>query len=93
MDVSIALGHLMNFFAPAVGVGSIASACAKLIWRRKLKSSSLASLALLTFGAGALALVGGLLVFGRDGKMATYGALVLVSATLEWLLQKGWQAR
>jgi hypothetical protein len=84
MDVSIALGHLMNFFAPAVGVGFIASAFAKLIWRRKLKSSSLTSLALLTFGAGAVALVGGLLVFGRDGKMATYLALVWVVALVLW---------
>ena len=84
MDVSIALGHLMNFFAPAVGVGFIASALAKLLWRRTLKSSSLASLSLLTFGAGALALVGGLLLFGRDGKMATYAALVAAVALVLW---------
>jgi hypothetical protein len=43
--------------------------------------------------AGALVLIGGLVWFDNDGKTATYGALVLVSATLEWVLQRGWQQR
>ena len=32
-------------------------------------------------------LVGGLVLTGNDGKMATYGVLVLVCATIEWGLQ------
>jgi hypothetical protein len=32
-------------------------------------------------------LVTGLVITGNDGKMTTYGALVLVCATLEWLMQ------
>jgi ABC-type thiamin/hydroxymethylpyrimidine transport system permease subunit len=75
---------LLNFFAPAAGVGLIASLFAKLIWRRTLRSSSLVTLSLLSMGAGAVALVGGLLVFGRDGKMATYAVLVLVVALILW---------
>ena len=43
--------------------------------------------------AGALVLIGGLAWFNNDGKMATYGALVIVNATLEWVLQRGWQQR
>jgi len=43
--------------------------------------------------AGALVLIGGLVWFDNDGKMATYGALVLVSATVEWALQRAWQQR
>ena len=32
-------------------------------------------------------LIGGLVLTGNDGKMATYGVLVLVCATIEWALQ------
>jgi hypothetical protein len=42
--------------------------------------------------AGAAVLVLGLLLQGQDGRMATYAALVLVSATLEWALHRGWRA-
>jgi hypothetical protein len=37
-----------------------------------------------TAGAGVLSLVAGLLVFGRDGKMATYAVLVVTSALALW---------
>jgi hypothetical protein len=40
---------------------------------------------------GSPVLLGGLVLFDNDGKMATYAALVLVSATLEWIWQRGWQ--
>jgi len=36
-------------------------------------------------------LVLGLIVQGQDGRMATYAALVGVSATLEWALHRGWR--
>jgi hypothetical protein len=32
-------------------------------------------------GVGAMVLLGGLVAFGRDGRMATYGVLVLVLGT------------
>ena len=34
----------------------------------------------------------GLLVFGRDGKIMTYVALVLGSALCQWVLVRGWKA-
>jgi hypothetical protein len=37
--------------------------------------------------AGMGVLVAGLVLTGNDGMMATYGALILVCATLEWALQ------
>ena len=45
------------------------------------------------FAIGLVVLVGGLLLHGQDGKMSTYIALVLVAATAEWLLQRGWAAK
>lgn len=35
----------------------------------------------------------GLWLHGNDGKMSTYMALVLVAATAEWLMQRGWVSR
>lgn len=43
--------------------------------------------------SGLVVLVGGLLFHGQDGKMSTYIALVLVTASVEWLLQRGWATR
>jgi hypothetical protein len=39
-----------------------------------------------------LLLAAGLVLFGNDGKMATYAAMVLVSAVCQWVLWRGWKA-
>ena len=76
--------HLLNFVAPALGVAVLASALAKLLWRRELAAVPWRRLALWAAGVGVLVLVGGMVVFGRDGKMATYAALVVASALALW---------
>jgi hypothetical protein len=38
-------------------------------------------------GVGVAVLLAGLVYFGRDGKMATYAALVLAQGTLGWWLR------
>ena len=78
------LWHLLNFVAPAIGVAVLAASLAKLCWRRELASVPWRRLILWTTAAGVLTLVAGLAVFGRDGKMATYGALVGISAMTLW---------
>jgi hypothetical protein len=79
-----ALWHLLNLFAPALGVGLLASAATKLLWRRELASVSLARLVVWACSAGALVTVAGLVVFGRDGRMATYGAMIAGCALALW---------
>jgi Flp pilus assembly protein TadB len=86
LGASDAFWHLLNFFAPAVGVGLIASALAKLLWRRDLHATSWARLALWASAACALVLVAGLVVFGRDGKMATYAAVVAACGLVLWIV-------
>ena len=76
--------HLLNFIAPALGVAGLASALAKLLWRRELAAVPWRRLALWAAGAGVLVLIGGMVLFGRDGKMATYAALVVASALALW---------
>jgi len=39
---------------------------------------------------GSLVLIAGLVVWGVDGKMATYGVLVVVCASAQWVMCRGW---
>ncbi len=79
-----ALWHLLNFFAPAFGVGLLTALMAKLLWRRSLKGASLQRLAGWGMSGSATTLIAGLVVFSRDGKMLTYGAMVLACALSVW---------
>lgn len=76
--------HLLNFLAPAVGVGGLAAAIAKLLWRADLRSKSLARLTLWASGSAALGLVTALVIFGRDGRMAGYAIVVATAALGLW---------
>lgn len=75
-----AFWHLINFAAPALGVALISTAAAKLMWRRDLSSVSWRRLAGWGAAGGVAALLAGLVVFGRDGKMATYLLMIAASA-------------
>jgi len=79
-----ALWHALNFLAPALGTAVLAASASKLLWRHDLAAVRWHRLALWAALAGIVALVGGLIAFGRDGKMATYGALVLATAIALW---------
>jgi len=84
-----ALNHLFNFFLPALVVGPLSAAFAKGLWRSELRAVRWRRLASWATAASALALLGGLVTFGRDGMMATYGAMVAAAALA--LLWAGWR--
>jgi hypothetical protein len=79
-----ALIHLGNLLLPAFGLGVIASALSKLLWRTALRGVAWRRLAGWACGGALLALLGGLAVTGRDGRMATYAAMVLATAAALW---------
>ena len=54
------LWHVLNFFAPAAGVGLIAPTLAKLLWRRGLAGVGWARLAAWVTIASAMVLLAGL---------------------------------
>ena len=79
-----AVWHLLNFFAPAAGIGFFASGLAKVLWRSEMRPVPWLRLFAVTSGIAAAVLVGGLLMLGRDGRVATYAAMVLASALSLW---------
>jgi len=81
------LGHLANFVAPALVMATLLCLGSRIRpgvrpgpWRPVLELGVLA-------GVGVLVLLGGLLVFGRDGKMFTYAALVACQGTAAWWMR------
>lgn len=80
-----ALWHVLGLFLPALGTGLLAAAAAKgLFWRAELRRVGWWRLIAWSCSAGSLALLGGLVLFGRDGRMASYGAMVAASALALW---------
>jgi hypothetical protein len=85
MGITASFIHLVNFFLPALVMAALLAPA--LMWggpKRRGRSSRWAQglkgwLAL--SGMGAVVLLGGLVAFGRDGRIATYGVLVLVLGT------------
>lgn len=84
--------HLLNFLAPALGVALLIVLFARLLIRNRASSVPLWKQVAVNFMACALALGIGLWFFGRDGKMASYAAMLLCGASSQWLLQRGWKA-
>lgn len=78
------LWHVGNLFVPALALGAVAAALSKLLWRRELAGVGWLHLAGPASAACAAVVLAGLLLFGRDGKMATYGAMVLACALSLW---------
>jgi len=88
MTVLTLFGHLFGFCAPAAWLAGAAVVCGGVVspargaaWPQRLACD---------FGVGLAVSSAGLLLFGSDGKMATWAALVLAVALSECLLRRGW---
>ena len=78
------LWHLLNFALPAVAVAAIAAGAAKALWRRELKRVRWTVLTRDAALANLAVLVAGLLLTRHDGRVATWGAMVLACAAALW---------
>jgi hypothetical protein len=76
--------HVLEFSFPTLAMSATAAAFAKLLWRRELGRARWSRLALWAAAAALLAQVGGLLAFGRDGRIATYAAMAAAAAVALW---------
>ncbi|OGB10132.1 MAG: hypothetical protein A3E79_14920 [Burkholderiales bacterium RIFCSPHIGHO2_12_FULL_61_11] len=96
MSAYLLINHLLNFMAPAALLALLLVLLARLFFgffssKRPFAKSWWVQVTII-FVANVLILTAGLLFFGHDGKMLTYGALVLGAALCQWLLLRGWKA-
>ena len=85
------LNHLLNFLAPALFVGIFLGLLARVFMRKNPAQVVLWKQMVLNIMVGVAALACGLLIFGRDGKMASYAAMVICCATSQWCLSRDWR--
>ena len=83
--------HLAGLLAPAAAVALVLSLLGRVVLRGETADRSWLPSFGIGFLTGAAVLVGGLLAFGRDGRMLTYAVLVLACASSQWLLTRGWR--
>ena len=84
------LWHLLSFLAPAFAVALGVALAARLLRLDRAPSRAWWAPVAMNFIAGTVALGAGLWYFGRDGKMASYAALVLAVACTQWLAGRAW---
>ena len=85
------LFHLIGFVLPALVVGVLLVFLARIFMPKSPSAPVWWRQATINTGVGVLVLLAGLVVFGRDGKMATYAALVVAMASSQWVLLRGWR--
>ena len=86
-----AFNHLLNFAAPAAAMALLLALSGRFLGSKTPVALSWWARAAIVFVVGVAVLAAGLLVWGRDGKMLTYAALVLACATCQWFLVRGWR--
>jgi hypothetical protein len=85
MGIADSFIHIVNFFSPAWVMAALLAPA--LVWggpKRRGRSGRglhMVKAWLALSAIGAVVLLAGLVAFGRDGRMATYGVLVLVLGT------------
>jgi hypothetical protein len=88
MSVLALFNHTLNFLAPALWLALLMPVASLIFMKNRPVALKIQAQAVLLFVVGVVVLVIGLVVFGRDGKMLTYLALVLATATSQWAMQR-----
>ena len=96
MTAYLLTDHLLNFLAPAAIVALLLTVSARVFGRflrsKKPLAQSIWAQAAIIFIVNVGVLSAGLVLFGNDGKMASYAAMVLGAAFCQWVLWRGWKA-
>ena len=88
MPFSDLILHLLNFAAPAFFMALLLALMARGMFGKAASVQGFWAQAGLNFVVGVAVLAVGLWVTGRDGKMATYVALVVVCGSVQWFLSR-----
>jgi hypothetical protein len=83
------LNHAVNFAAPALWLALLLPWLDRFLTGKRASAFSRPAQFWLIFTTGLVVLALGLVLWGQDGKMLTYLALVATAATGQWLMRKG----
>ncbi len=83
------LDSLLNFVAPAFFIALVLALATRFMMKRRAGARGFWAQAGINFAIGVAVSFAGLVIYGRDGMMWTYAALVLVCGTGQWLLAGG----
>lgn len=87
MGILDILFSILNFVAPACAVSAIVTGVSPWIWRQKPLLNGFWRWWVNAMCCSGV-LVAGLYFFGNDGKMLTYGLMLVVCATCQWVLAR-----
>lgn len=91
MTLQDILLHLFNFAAPAFALALLLPLLARPFFRKQAWLLPWWGQVLVNFLVGLATLLASLWWLDRDGKMMAYAALVLVVASTQWVLGRGWR--
>lgn len=83
--------HFAGFAAPALLLALLLAVLGPALMPKRPTARTVWACAAINFVAGLAVLAAGLWWFGRDGKMATYAALVVAVATSQFLAGGAWR--
>ena len=96
MTAYLLIDHLLNFVAPAAVLALLLVLFSRLFSRflasKTPLTQSIWAQAAIIFIVNVGVLSAGLVLFGNDGKMASYAVMVLGAAFCQWVLWRGWKA-
>lgn len=84
MDLIDLIWHLAGFLAPALFVAPLVVGLSLVLGRKRAAATGWRSRIAINLTVCVAVLVLGLVLTGQDGRMLTYGALVLASAATAW---------
>jgi uncharacterized membrane protein len=87
-----ALTHLLSFAAPAISLALLVTLGAHFFMKKRPPALALSTQLAINIIANIVVLALGLWLMGRDGKMVSYAVMVVMCATSQWLMARGWQA-
>jgi len=92
MDIITLTLYVADFFAPAIAMGLAVSFVNLNASKGRSELGKWTRFFVNTL-VGCFVLMAGLVLFGEDGKMSTYAALVLCVGASQWVLTRGWRSR
>ena len=91
MGILDAFLHAMNLMLPAAFMALFVTYAGRFFKQNRPFSAGFIARAAINFIVCLAVLVIGLILTGRDGKMITYLAMMMASATVQWILSGGWR--